>query len=106
MKRSGPTLARPLPLAGICLPGGRPRPSPPPRALEIPAPGKISGADKRKLKPLIDETAKKYRLDKDLVHAVIAAESGHNPKAASRAGAIGLRKDKRIENPTAYVNEQ
>jgi len=58
--------------------------------LEIPPPGKISAANKRKLKPLIEQTAKKYRLDKDLVHAIIAAESGYNPQAVSRAGAIGL----------------
>lgn len=61
-----------------------------PPGLEIPTPGKISGANKRKLKPMIDGIAKKHGVDKDLVHAVIAAESGYNPSAISRAGAIGL----------------
>jgi len=59
-------------------------------ALEAPAPGKISGSNKKKLRPMIDGIAKQHGVDKDLVHAVIAAESGYNPKAVSRAGAIGL----------------
>ncbi|MGA7979888.1 MAG: lytic transglycosylase domain-containing protein [Chromatiaceae bacterium] len=58
--------------------------------LEIPAPGKISRANKRKLKPMIDAIARRERVDPNLVNAVIAAESGYNPRAVSRAGAIGL----------------
>lgn len=58
--------------------------------LETPAPGKVSGSNKRKLKPMIDGIAKKRGIDKDLVHAVIAAESGYNPNAVSPKGAIGL----------------
>lgn len=58
--------------------------------LETPAPGRISSANKRRLKPMIDRIAKKRRVDPHLVHAVIAAESGYNPKAVSPAGAVGL----------------
>jgi soluble lytic murein transglycosylase-like protein len=61
-----------------------------PDGLEIPAPGKISPANKRKLKPMIDRVASEQRVDPNLVHAVIAAESGYNPVAVSRAGAVGL----------------
>jgi len=60
------------------------------KGLETPPPGKISGSNKRKLKPMIDVVAKKRRLDAALVHAVIAAESGYNPNAVSPKGAIGL----------------
>ena len=58
--------------------------------LETPPPGRISAANKRKLRPMIDAAAKRHGVDRDLVHAVIAAESGYNPAAVSRAGAIGL----------------
>jgi soluble lytic murein transglycosylase-like protein len=58
--------------------------------LETPPPGRISAANKRKLGSMIDAAAKRHGVDQDLVHAVIAAESGYNPAAVSRAGAIGL----------------
>jgi soluble lytic murein transglycosylase-like protein len=58
--------------------------------LERPAPGKVSEANKRSLKPLIDGIARRRGVDKALVHAVIAAESGYDPRAVSPKGAIGL----------------
>jgi soluble lytic murein transglycosylase-like protein len=58
--------------------------------LETPAPGRVSVANKRKLKPMIDGVAKKRGVDQALVHAVIAAESGYDPRAVSPKGAIGL----------------
>lgn len=39
---------------------------------------------------LIVRTAKRYRLEPGLIHAVIAAESGYDPEAVSKAGAVGL----------------
>lgn len=39
---------------------------------------------------LVDIYSKKYDVDKRLVHAVILAESGYNPKATSSANARGL----------------
>jgi hypothetical protein len=38
----------------------------------------------------IDEAADRYRLDPDLIRAIIRAESAFNPFAVSRAGAQGL----------------
>jgi hypothetical protein len=58
--------------------------------LESEGPGKASAFNKRKLKPLIDDVAKRRGVDKALVHAVIAAESGYDPRAVSPKGAIGL----------------
>ena len=40
--------------------------------------------------PLIVKAADKYKVDKALIKAVILAESGMNPGARSRAGAMGL----------------
>jgi soluble lytic murein transglycosylase-like protein len=40
--------------------------------------------------PIIDVASRTYGVDKALVHAVISAESGYNPAALSRAGAVGL----------------
>jgi soluble lytic murein transglycosylase-like protein len=39
---------------------------------------------------LIDATARRYRLEPELLHAVIRTESAYNPGAVSSAGAIGL----------------
>jgi soluble lytic murein transglycosylase-like protein len=39
---------------------------------------------------LVDQAAKHAKVDARLVHAVIAVESGYNPTAVSRKGAIGL----------------
>lgn len=39
---------------------------------------------------LIFDTAQQYQLDPALVHAVITAESGYDPHAVSKAGAVGL----------------
>ncbi len=39
---------------------------------------------------VIEETARQFRLDPALVRAVIHAESGFNPVARSRKGAVGL----------------
>jgi len=59
-----------------------------PRAL--PAPPSKAMPSKSKLGPLIDGTAKQYGVERELVHAVVAAESAYNAHAVSRAGAIGL----------------
>ncbi len=44
----------------------------------------------KKFSPTVDAVARRYRLPKSLVHAVITAESAYNPEAISRAGAVGL----------------
>jgi soluble lytic murein transglycosylase-like protein len=49
------------------------------------------GPDKRKrFKKQIEAAAKTNKIDPALIHAVISAESGYNPFARSRAGAVGL----------------
>ncbi|MFO6424642.1 lytic transglycosylase domain-containing protein [Motilimonas sp. KMU-193] len=40
--------------------------------------------------PTIVDIATRYQLEPALLHAVISAESGYNPQAVSRAGAIGI----------------
>ena len=40
--------------------------------------------------PIIETASVAYGVDKALVHAVISAESGYNPYALSRTGAVGL----------------
>ena len=57
---------------------------------EVPPPSKPGTTNKRAFKPMIDGIAKQRGVDADLVHAVIAAESGYNPNAVSPKGAIGL----------------
>jgi len=39
---------------------------------------------------LVRSAAKRHRIDPDLLHAVIRAESSYNPNAVSRTGAVGL----------------
>jgi soluble lytic murein transglycosylase-like protein len=44
----------------------------------------------RQYSPIIETAAKTHGVDIALVHAVITAESGYNPRAVSRAGAQGI----------------
>lgn len=46
--------------------------------------------NRRKWSPMIDDVARKYRLDSALVHAVVTTESGYDAQAISKKGAIGL----------------
>ncbi len=50
------------------------------------------------LRPFIETAATRYRLDPDLVAAIVDAESSGNPAAASRAQAYGLMQ---VRVPTA-----
>ncbi len=40
--------------------------------------------------PLIEQAAREHQIDKGLLHAVITVESGYDPRAVSRRGAVGL----------------
>jgi soluble lytic murein transglycosylase-like protein len=44
----------------------------------------------RQYTPIIETAAKSHGVETALVHAVITAESGYNPRAVSRAGAQGI----------------
>jgi soluble lytic murein transglycosylase-like protein len=61
-----------------------------PNTFQLPDVPNISGASKGEILGLIDKYAEKYKLDKNLVKAVVQQESGFNPKAVSSAGALGL----------------
>lgn len=43
-----------------------------------------------KFLPLIGKAARRYRIDEALLNAVVTAESAYDPKAVSKAGAVGL----------------
>lgn len=40
--------------------------------------------------PLIEQAAREHQIDQGLLHAVITVESGYDPHAVSRRGAVGL----------------
>lgn len=49
-----------------------------------------SSPSRAELNAMVDQTAQTHGLDRDLVHALIRAESAYNPQAVSPAGALGL----------------
>lgn len=49
----------------------------------------LSG-NRTRFTPIVKEAASQNRLDAALLHALITTESGYNPRAASRKGAMGL----------------
>ena len=51
---------------------------------------KQASALRKRYTPLINATAQRYRMNKDLIHAVVRAESDYNPLAVSSQGAVGL----------------
>jgi soluble lytic murein transglycosylase-like protein len=44
----------------------------------------------KRFSPLIEKAAREHEIDQDLLHAVITVESGYDPHAVSRKGAVGL----------------
>ena len=66
----------------------------PPAVTAEPAPRlpavKINKSNQKQYAPHIRRATQKHRLDPALIHAVIAVESGFNPRAVSHAGAMGL----------------
>ncbi len=67
--------------------------------------------DKTTIHALISRTARRQGVEPALVHAVVSAESAYNPKAVSRAGAIGLMQvmpatavDYGVSNPSALFD--
>jgi len=55
-----------------------------------PNPAAASGFATADIDKLVDQTASRYKVDPDLVRAVIRVESGYDPKAVSNKGAVGL----------------
>jgi len=56
----------------------------------VPKTSVMNEQNRRRFTPLIERVARQQRLDKALVHAVIATESAYDPAATSRSGAVGL----------------
>jgi soluble lytic murein transglycosylase-like protein len=49
-----------------------------------------SGAVPEDINALVEQTASRYQVDPDLIHAIIRVESGYDAKAVSNKGAMGL----------------
>jgi soluble lytic murein transglycosylase-like protein len=62
-------------------------PAAPAAAVREPA---LASARKARYDRVVEEVSRDYGLESALVHAVIAVESSYNPKAVSKAGAVGL----------------
>jgi hypothetical protein len=58
--------------------------------VSLPKPPRSPAASHAEVTLLITRIAPRYRLDLDLVHALIRAESAYDPHAVSPAGAVGL----------------
>ncbi|WP_373507226.1 lytic transglycosylase domain-containing protein [Thiocapsa sp.] len=56
----------------------------------LPRPPGASRLSRAALTTMVERSAKQHRLDLDLVHALIRAESAYDPHAVSHAGAVGL----------------
>ncbi len=52
--------------------------------------GSVLFVNRKRYQPLVAEAARLYSVDEQLLHSVIAVESGYNARAVSRKGAIGL----------------
>ncbi len=46
--------------------------------------------DPKRFSPLVEKAAREHQIDQALLRAVIAVESGYDPSAVSRKGAVGL----------------
>jgi soluble lytic murein transglycosylase-like protein len=55
-----------------------------------PAPPPVAAVKPETLTDIVHEASDKHLIDEDLIHSVIRAESGFNPKAVSPKGAQGL----------------
>lgn len=65
-------------------------PPPEPKTRARPVPPAQGAPGRAALHKMIDRAADQYGLERDLVHAVVMAESGYNPHAVSPAGAVGV----------------
>lgn len=59
-------------------------------SVTLPRPPGASILSRAELTAMVERSAKRHRLDLDLVHALVRAESAYDPHAVSHAGAVGL----------------
>lgn len=52
--------------------------------------GRIRWENQKRFLPLVAEAARTYQIEEALLHALISTESGYEPGAVSKKGAIGL----------------
>lgn len=52
--------------------------------------GRINWENQKRFLPLVSAAAKSYQVDEALLHALISTESGYEPGALSKKGAVGL----------------
>jgi hypothetical protein len=71
-----------------------------PEGYEVPRPGEISAANRRRLAADVVRVALRHRLEPALVEAVIAAESGFNPVASHGARAQSRPGDPGVPGPS------
>jgi len=50
----------------------------------------VSGRASANIDQLVEQTASRFQVDPELIHAIIQVESGYDPKAVSNKGAMGL----------------
>jgi soluble lytic murein transglycosylase-like protein len=81
-KKSLAKAAALLPLAAPAVPSIKP-------LMEVEMTSKQKNAENR-YQPLILEAAYRYKVEPEIIKAIIMAESGFNPKAVSKVGARGL----------------
>ena len=55
-----------------------------------PAAPRARPIDPKRFSPLVEKAAREHQVDQALLRAVIAVESGYDPNAVSRKGAVGL----------------
>jgi soluble lytic murein transglycosylase-like protein len=84
-----PAPRRKLPARQAAPSGEAPRQGGSPQAVAY-RPGSLRPVSREFLDRLVQETAERHRVDPVLVRAVVQAESGWNPGAVSRKGALGL----------------
>ncbi len=60
------------------------------KPLALPTPPNRPVPGRKQLRAMVDRTADSFGVERVLAHELIAAESGYNPHAVSRVGAVGL----------------
>lgn len=75
---------------GATLSGDNRPPAPRVDGLETVAAPVVNPHLAAQYKTLIDQTAREFKLDANLLHSIVTVESGYNPQVVSPKGAIGL----------------